>query len=268
MRATARLAAELDARGRTRLAVLHGEPPVLPRLTGEGRVHLVGGAAGPLGGDDLLLSLEVGPGATLRVGTVAASVALPGRDGARSRVRVAATVADGGCLIWVPEPLVAAARCHHHASSNVDLAGDARLVWREELVCGRYGEEPGDAVLSTVVRRAGRPLYRNELRVGPRAPGWDGPAVLGGARVAGSVLVVDPSWFDGNQPAARLLGSDAALLPLAGPAMIAVATGADAHNVRALLNRAMAELGDGPDPAGSPALQQPSVRVPLDGYAA
>src|SRR5258707_5048003 len=98
MRAAARVVAVLDARGRTRLAVLHGEPPLLPRRTGDGRVHLVGGAAGPLGGDDLLLSLEVGAGASLQVGTVAASVALPGRDGAPSRVRVQASVADGGCL--------------------------------------------------------------------------------------------------------------------------------------------------------------------------
>jgi urease accessory protein len=250
MRAAARVVAELDARGRTRLAVLHGEPPLLPRVTGEGRVHLVGGAAGPLGGDDLLLSLEVGPGASLRVATVAASVALPGRDGARSRVRVAATVADGGCLTWVPEPLVAAARCHHHASSTVDLAGDARLVWREELVCGRHREEPGDAMLSTVVRRAGRPLYTNELRVGPRAPGWDGPAVLGGVRAVGSLLMVDPCWADGHRPAARPLGPNAALLPLAGPAVVAVASCADAHMVRTLLDRTATELGATVEPAG------------------
>ena len=50
--------------------------------------------------------------------------------------------------------------------------------------------------------------------------------------------------------------------------MIAVAAGTEAHNVRALLDCAMAELGAGPDPPGSPAGQQPSVRAPLDGYAA
>ena len=239
MRATARVVAELDPRGRTRLAVLRGEPPLLPRCTGDGRVHLVGGAAGPLGGDDLLLSLEVGAGASLWIGTVAASVALPGPDGAWSRVRVAATVAEGGRLVWVPEPLVAAARCRHESSSTVDLAGDAELVWRDELVCGRHGEEPGDAVLSTVVRRAGRSLYRHELRVGPHAPGWDGPAVLGGARVAGSVLVVDPSGAERERPPARPLGTNGALLPLAGPAVVVYATGRDAHEVRAVLDGAV-----------------------------
>lgn len=242
MRAAARVVAELDPRGRTRFTVLHGEPPLLPRRTGEGSVHLVGGAAGPLGGDDLLLSLEVGPGASLRIGTVAASIALPGRDGVRSRVRVEATVAGGGCLTWVPEPLVAAARCHHHASSTVDLDDRARLLWREELVCGRHGEEPGDVLVSTVVRRGGRPLYRNELRVGPHAPGWDGPAVLGGAKAVGSVLMVDPCWADGHTPAARPLGPNAALLPLAGPAVVAVAACADAHELRTLLDRSTTDL--------------------------
>ncbi len=56
MRAVARIVAVADG-GTTRLAVLRGEVPLLPRRTlspGPGMtVHLVGGAAGPLGGDDL-----------------------------------------------------------------------------------------------------------------------------------------------------------------------------------------------------------------------
>ena len=118
-----------------------------------------------------------------------------------------------------------------------------------------------------MVRRNGRPLYRNELRVGPHAPGWDGPAVLGGARVVGSVLMVDPCWADGNRPAARPLGPNAALLPLAGPAVVAVVAGADAHEVRAVLDRAATDLRADADRSGSDAGQQLSARVPVDGYA-
>jgi urease accessory protein len=84
MRAEARIVAEADGRGGTRLAVLRGESPLLPRRTGprtgdEVTVHLVGGAAGPLRGDDLRLDVEVGPGARLEVRSVAAQLALPGR---------------------------------------------------------------------------------------------------------------------------------------------------------------------------------------------
>ena len=86
MRATARIVAVADGRGGTRLAVLQGEVPLLPRRTGSAgpgpvTVHLVGGAAGPLGGDDLHLAVRVGPGARLRLRSVAATVALPGRGG-------------------------------------------------------------------------------------------------------------------------------------------------------------------------------------------
>ena len=70
MRAEARIVAESDRRGGTRLAVLRGESPLLlrrtgPRTGGAVTVHLVGGAAGPLRGDDLRLDIEVGPGARL-----------------------------------------------------------------------------------------------------------------------------------------------------------------------------------------------------------
>ena len=68
-----------------RLAVLDSRAPLVLRRTGPDEVYLVGGAAGPLGGDDLCLSVEVGTGDRLRLRTAAASVALPGPDGAPSR---------------------------------------------------------------------------------------------------------------------------------------------------------------------------------------
>ncbi|MGC4855386.1 hypothetical protein ACLQ24_18840 [Micromonospora sp. DT4] len=67
MRALARLVARADGRGGTVLTELHGETPLLLRQTpGDGRVvtvYVVGGAAGPLAGDDLRLEIDVGPGA-------------------------------------------------------------------------------------------------------------------------------------------------------------------------------------------------------------
>ncbi|MET7396752.1 urease accessory protein UreD [Dactylosporangium sp. NPDC005572] len=166
MRAAARVVAEKGGR----LTVLKGEPPLLPRRTGSNEVHFVGGAAGPLGGDELSIELEVGPGALLVVRTVAASIALPGRDGAWSRLSIHAAVA--GTLLWLPEPTIAAAHCRHHTESTVDLAGDAVLVWREEVVRGRHGERGGEVRLSTTVRRDGRPLHRGDVTL------EDNPAVL------------------------------------------------------------------------------------------
>ncbi len=111
MRAEARIVAESDGLGGTRLTVLRGQSPLLLRRTGprtgEGvTVHLVGGAAGPLRGDELRLDIEVGPGARLELLSVAAQLALPGRPAPASRLTVTATVAAGGSLRWLPEPLI------------------------------------------------------------------------------------------------------------------------------------------------------------------
>lgn len=235
MRALARLVARADGRGGTVLAELRGETPLLLRQTpardGVATVHVVGGAAGPLAGDDLRLEIEVGPAAAVRVHTVAASVALPGRPGAVSRMAVRAVVQAGAALYWLPEQLVAAAGCAHLAESRVELAAGASLRWRDELICGRYGEAPGGAVVHTQVDYAGRPLLRQSLAVGPQAPGWAGPAVLGGAPATGSLLVVDSS-----RPAERAeVRADGAVarLPLAGgPATLWTATAPDAHTLR------------------------------------
>ncbi|MGC5663444.1 urease accessory protein UreD [Micromonospora sp. WMMD723] len=279
MRAVARVVAVADRRGRTVLRELRGESPLLLRQAaaedGVPTVYVVGGAAGPLAGDDLRLSVEVGPGAQVRVRTVAASVALPGRPGAVSRMRVDATVHDGGTLHWLPEQLVAAAGCDHVAGSRVTLAEGARLLWREELVCGRYGEPAGDVVVATSVDHGGRPLLRQSLAVGPAAPGWAGPAVLGGATATGSLLVVGPAAASGpatvdaggGQPRGRLLpagpGASAAWLPLAGgPAALLTATAVDAHTLRTLLTTPV----DANTPPGGAAegLHRPATRTGAD----
>ncbi|AVT40355.1 urease accessory protein UreD [Plantactinospora sp. BB1] len=284
MRALARIVAEADPPRGTRLTVLRGEPPLLPRRTGpvgpadpdrEVELHLVGGAAGPLGGDRLRIEIEVGPGARLCVRSVAASLALPARDGAESRLAVRARVAAGGRLRWLPEPLIGAAGCAHRTDSRVELAEGAALYWREELVCGRHAEPVGDVRLEMTARYGGRTLLRNDLAVGPGAAGWSGPAVLGGGRAVGSVLLVDPAWTEtppprpapcdpvaapgsgapdragpsGGTPPERAgpsgtaspeAGVAAAVLPLAGgPAVLVSAVGADARAVRARLDRAL-----------------------------
>ncbi|WP_341715869.1 urease accessory protein UreD [Micromonospora sp. FIMYZ51] len=249
MRATARLVARADRHGRTRLAELRGESPLLLRqvpATGGGvTVYVVGGAAGPLAGDELRLDVEVGPGAVVRVRTVAASIALPGRPGAVSRMLVRATVAADAELHWLPEQLVAAAGCAHVADAQVDVAEGGTLHWRDELICGRHGEQPGHAEVNTWVDLAGRPLLRQSLAVGPQAPGWSGPAVLGGAPATGSLLVVDPTRPAG--PAA--VRGTVARLPLAGgPATLWTATAPDAHTLRGHL-----EPADGLDSIAVPA---------------
>ncbi|GID27138.1 urease accessory protein UreD [Paractinoplanes brasiliensis] len=231
MRAFARVVAERDTLGGTRLTVLRSESPLLLRRTGPATVHLVGGGAGPLRGDDLRLDIEVGPGATLEIRSVAAQLALPGQAHLQpSRFLINATVAPGGSLRWLPEPLIAAAGCDHGTVTRVEVAAGGSLLWRDDLVCGRHNEPSGNAVQNTTIRYAGRTLHRHDLSVGPAAPGWSEAAVLGGGRALGT-LVSTPAAL----PAAAGPG-DFAVMPLAGPGSLATAVGADIRTVRAALD--------------------------------
>lgn len=186
MNAHARVEARLEG-GRTRLTVLRSEPPLSLRPSGE-EVYLVGSAAGPLGGDRLRLTIDVGDGASLTLRSIAASVALPGDGGELSRLDVHARVGRWATLRYRPEPLIAAAACRHRTTARLELALHASVEWREELVAGRHGEPPGSCWTRLVADIDGRPLLRHELRMGPDAPGWDGPAGLAGAGAVGMVL--------------------------------------------------------------------------------
>ena len=238
MRARARVVAESDGCGGTRLTTLRSEAPLVLRPTPDG-LYLVGGAGGPLGGDDLALEITVGAGAHLVVRTAAASVALPG-DGP-SEVHVRATVAAGGELRWLPEPVVVARAAVHHLRTTVELDAGARLLWREELVLGRHGEEGGSVVTRTGVDLGGDPLLRHELALGPLYPPAAGPAVTAGARAVGSVLLAGP---DRARVQAATLGPTAAVLPLAGAGVQIVALAAGAAELRRLLDAGMELLSD------------------------
>ncbi len=85
-RSRAAVAASRGPGGRTRVTRLRSDGPLALRESG-GAVYLVGAGAGPLGGDDLSLTIEVGPGACLDVRSAAASLVLPGSGVSRLAVR-------------------------------------------------------------------------------------------------------------------------------------------------------------------------------------
>ncbi|WP_411082355.1 urease accessory protein UreD [Streptomyces sp. cmx-18-6] len=252
VRATARLRAEPDARGSTALPVLESAGPLALRRTRSplrpyARVTIVGAMSAPLNGDRLALEAEVADGARLTVDAAAATVALPGArgDGEPSTYAVDLSVGEGAVLHWLPEQLISAHGSDLRLDTRVELAATARLLLREEQILGRHGEPTGALTTRLTVRRAGRPLLDQRLAFGPGAPGgWDGPAVLGGHRAVGQLLLADPAFEEAPLPA-RLLGPTAALTPLAGPAVLVTAVAADARLLRAILDEAMRELLDG-----------------------
>lgn len=180
----------------TRCSVLRSEPPLTLRSTADA-VYLVGTAAGPLGGDDLSLDVTVASGAELTIRSVAATTLLPGAAGSRSCSRVDVAVAAGAFLRWRPQPVIVTAAADHAATTTIELAGDASMHWREEVVLGRHGESPGSLLQRLRVNVDGEPLLRNDLALGPRWPGSLGPAGTAGARAVGMVLTVGAAWPEG-----------------------------------------------------------------------
>jgi urease accessory protein len=198
--------------------------------------------SGPLGGDHFTVEADIREGARLRLGSAAATIALPGQTKGEARYDVRLTVADGGELHWLPEQLISACGSDLSVTTRIDLGATSRLVLREEQVLGRAGEEPGRLSSRLVLRVAGRTVLDQELVCGPGAPGgWDGPAVLAGHRAVGQLLFVRPEFAD--QPVtARVLGEGAAVVPLAGPAALVTAVAPDALLLRRVLDEALAAL--------------------------
>jgi urease accessory protein len=233
MTATARIVAVADVDGNgnsvTRLPVLSSQVPLVLRRTPDA-VYLVGGAAGPLGGDDLTLTIEVGDGAALRVRTAAASIALPGATGAESALRVHATVGTGARFEYLPEPVVIADGARHRTELRVTLAADATLLAREEVILGRHGERGGECVTRTLIDLDGTPLLRQEVTVNGTDAASLGPAVLAGHRAFGSVVLVG----NGHRPPG-MAGEGVAIMPLARQGTLVTAVAHDARDLRAAL---------------------------------
>ncbi|WP_327722427.1 urease accessory protein UreD [Streptomyces sp. NBC_00490] len=247
VKATARIGARDDGRGGTSLPVLEGDGPLALRRTrgsaDEARVMLVGAMSGPLGGDHFTVEAEVAEGARLRVGSAAATIALPGQAKGESRYDVRLTVADRGELQWLPEQLICAQGSELYVTTRADVAATGRLVLREEQVLGRAAEQPGRLTSRLTLCVAGRTVLDQELACGPGAPaGWDGPAVLAGHRAVGQLIVVRPE-FAAEPVAARVLGDGAVVVPLAGPAVLVSAVAPDALKLRRVLDEALASLG-------------------------
>jgi urease accessory protein len=263
VKARAELVAEAGPGGAVRLPVLRSQAPLILRRTADA-VYLASGAAGPLGGDTLELRIEVRAGVTLRLRTVAAAVALPGRYGQESRLTITATVGAGARLEYLPEPIVAADGARHRTDVSVRLAADAGLVLRDEVLLGRHGERGGACRTRLAVDRDSalgwRPLLRHELNISGTDPASLGPAVLAGHRAAGTLFTVDPgesgvpaetdgviALYKSDEAAgaggtAEGTGADdkviaepwVAVMPLAGPAMLVTAL---AHDTRTLRRR-------------------------------
>lgn len=207
---------------------------------------LLGSPSSPAAGERLALKATVGVGCCAEIRSSEPTVIRGGGSAQPSSLHVTATVASDAMLTWRLEPGVASEGCHHRADANIELAGSARLLWRDEFITDdRHGTAAGTWTSRVRVVRDGWPVACNELVVGPGSPLWEAPAILEGARAVSVMVVVDPEPDPESWRTTRATDGSATgvALPLAGPGVQIVAWGDDLNDCRAVMERLVAHCG-------------------------
>ncbi len=234
MHAAAGLVAQRDANGITRPTSIRSEAPLLlrarPSMAGPLDVFMVGGAAGPLGGDCLSLAVKIGDGASVVVRSVAAMLAQPSPLGGASLLTTTADVAAGAHVDWWPEPLISVLGSDHTSATIVRCAADAYVRWVDEIVLGRSNEPGGRLTIRQRIEVEGRPLLHHDVVFDPaESPlGRHGPF-----RVIATAVSIGPT----SEPAGTVVSDDvrATRTPLTDTATAWIALAHDLTTARETL---------------------------------
>lgn len=198
--------------------------PVWVRWDGT-TLWLVGSGASPVGEDHVRVRVDVGPGVTVAVRSVAATVVYAAR-GAGTRWETELRVAEGAVVDWRPEPVIITERARHQAVTTVRAEPGAEVTLDEVLVLGRAAEAAGTLCSTLAVDVADAPVLRTSIDTS--LPGWSGPAGVGGAPVVASRLHLGGS----DTPVAADPTTSATVLEPAPGCRLAVATAADVGDAR------------------------------------
>lgn len=203
--ATTEIVVGLDCRGHPVARQLRCEAPLLARVVaGSGdALHLamVGGAAGPIGGDRLRLRLVVETGARVVVRSVAASIVQPGPRHEISTLHTELVVEPLATLAWLPQPTVSVAGSAHRSTITLDASSTANVRVCEAVTLGRHAEPPGHFRLRERVTIDGDAVLDHETEFAPGTllgPGAHGPArtysteVVIGTPLPGPAVTVGP----------------------------------------------------------------------------
>jgi urease accessory protein len=158
-----------------------------PLADGAALVHLHNVSGGLLGGDRMILEVEVGPGAAAQLTTTGATRLYRSRGDKlctmqRTNVRVEKT----GLLEYVPDLLIPFAGSRYSQETTVELADGAGLFWWEVIAPGR--EASGETLAYDLFQSrfdlsaGGKPLASERIRLVPREQDLSSPSRLGSYR--------------------------------------------------------------------------------------
>ena len=176
--------------GRHRVALVGGliRPQLVLERPDHVRIGLVATTALLLGGDEVELEVELGPGACLELFDVAGTVAYHGRGRAAAwRTRI--MLAEQARLRYQGAPFVVAEGADVERTLDLSVDPTANVWLRETVVLGRSGETGGRLRSRTEVAVAGRQVLLEDQILDPsgirRSPG-----MLGTHRVIDTVLTL------------------------------------------------------------------------------
>ena len=184
-----------------------------PRTGAECEAVLVNTGGGMAGGDRVRIDLALARGARVMATTQAAEK-IYRAVGVGVEVAVRLAIEPGASLVWAPQETLLFEGSNLVRRLEADVAGDASLLILESVVFGRlaHGEVRVDAAFSDDwrIRRDGRLVFAEALRLTQAGARLDRAAVGAGARALATVL-----WLDA-QAAVRLEDLRQALEGVAG----------------------------------------------------
>jgi urease accessory protein len=163
-------------------------------------VYLVNPSGGLAGGDRLEIEAKVAAGARLIVSSAAAERVYRS-CGPQTRVECRLTAGPGATLEWLPQQTIFYEGSRFRRNVAIEADPSARVTVLEALTLGRIarGEHLEDVMIRDDwrVRRAGKLVFAEALRVvGPASRLFERAAIGGGAAAAATLVHVTPDAAD------------------------------------------------------------------------
>jgi urease accessory protein len=166
-----------------------------PHSAGLCEAVLVNTGGGVAGGDRAAIELTLEDGADVHATTQSAEK-IYRSEGEAAEVATRLNLAAGARLAWIPQETILFDRSRLDRRLEADIATDASLLLIESIVFGRLamGEERIAASLRDHwrIRRGGRLVFADELRLDEAAEALSRPAIGRDARAVASFLFMAP----------------------------------------------------------------------------
>ena len=172
---------------------LRVQKPLYPEHPSTCHAIIIHPPGGVVGGDELRMQFDMGPGARALLSTPGAAKWYRA-NGHCSRQKIRIRVSTGAALEWLPQETIIFNEANVVFDNIIDLDADATFIGCEILCFGRTasGEtfEQGNVQQSLMIRREGKPLWLEQGALAGGSRQMRSPLGLGGYTVCASLIAV------------------------------------------------------------------------------